>query len=285
VALTHMARFLHHDAPTQKFTTKILSQSPAISLLTSPITTHKTQRLPTRSLVQGPDFFALQKRTFVERNVVNVKNIDQIRMDLVSLIDEEIEGLAISKSENKFLEESGFQLEEKDGVVYLRKLVDNQNILVKFELPSDEYDENQEEEWPEEGEEEGAENERAEEEQQEEQQERTAKLASLDVEVERAVKGQPEKIFMECAVGKDKNIYLENLRFGDEKQRRLWFSDLSESLQERIYDYLDHLGLDENTANFIADYCDNFRARTTRDSLEKMKGFLRPAPSSSPRKK
>lgn len=167
------------------------------------------------------------------------------------------------------MEESGYQIteekrEEEDGeIVYtvLTKEANNTTIKISFRV-----DEEQEEEEDYENEDEG------EEEEEEEDYEDGEPVKNLRehpefeslprkhaVEIELTVqgkqKGQREgSFYLEGFAGVDNRLYLDEIvveKEGDEEASFCIFDDLSDEIQDRIYDYLDSLGVDDKLALFV----------------------------------
>jgi len=150
-------------------------------------------------------------------------------------------------------------------------------VNISFELPNDDLDlEEMDEklgEKQDEDDEEPNNNEGDEGEKEEKKKDDMDKSVYLQIEIETNSGGQSQKIFAEGAVSKDQNIYIENIRFG-ENDRRLWFNDLSEPLQERFFDWMDQIGLDAGTGMFILNYNLDFKSKSAINSLVKLKDFL-----------
>jgi len=203
-----------------------------------------------------------------------VKNdLQTISRDLVGAIEEEKkESIQVMEEQElqDFLKNAGFELEIKDESVILRKIAKNFSITLSFPLPEDEFNEQDVESKEEnEDDEERGENE---EEGETETQGQLEKSVELELIIENSVGEKVQKLQAECAVGKDRNFYLENIRFGEGK--RLWFSDLNSSLQEKLYEWLDGFGLDSNLANFVLEYRSGFKSQIAMNALDDFKSFL-----------
>jgi len=210
---------------------------------------------------------------------VKPNNLKAVIRDLTQLIEEEKETIDITeeKIHKEFLERNDFQLELSEKEAHLRKTVDNYSVHLSIELPNDDMDsdvgQNPEGEEEEKGEgEEGEENAQYD--------DRLERSISLDVIIE-SKKGN-QKMIAECAIAKDRNFYIENVRFG-ENERRLWFTDLSDSLQGSIFDWFENLGLNSETSNFILDYVSDYRSKSALSTLNKMQEFI--AVNTAPKKK
>jgi len=185
----------------------------------------------------------------------------------VTLADEEIEQIDTGNDDDtkQFFNSTGFLLEQHDDSISLKRKHDNQEIEISFALPTDEYEGPEQAETDPENTEEN----------QESGDDGMMKSVHLDVTIRAQGAPEGESIFLaECAIGKDRNVYLENMRIGGENERRLWLADLSETMQEKLYAYLEEVGLDSTTAGFISDYIDNFKGKAAVNSLQKLKGFL-----------
>jgi hypothetical protein len=212
-------------------------------------------------------------RFFTTTDVSIKSDLKTVTRDVVAAINEERDSLQPldPKDVNEFTKQTGFQIEEKDGVVYLRKNVDNYSVTLTFAIPDDDFqnvdEETGNEDQPnekEEGEEEGEEGE------EENPEDEIEKTVELELIVESLKGGKVVKLHSDLAIGKDRNIYVENIRFG-EKGNRLWTSDLNPPLQEKIYEFFESFKIDSDLANFVLEYRNGARSR---DALETLKTFL-----------
>jgi len=260
MALRNRAILLVHQ---NKFTRKILSQSPAISLLSRPITNRSSVSQVLFTPTSSVQNFATNTKA------VKTKQVDplvSLKKDLVSLIDEEIDSISVSDdSEIKsFLEETNFAMSEENNKIYFKKEIDNEKSLtVSFELPNDEFDEEQalmdEQREQEEGE------------QEEEEEPNMDRKIVLDLVIA-PKSGEP--LHAECSITKDKTFYIESIRFG-ENGRRLWVNDLSPTLSETFYNYFDTLGVGARTSSFISDYVESYKGDKAVDCLANFKKLIK----------
>jgi len=262
------------ELPINRFITRTLSTSPGISLLASPVRAADSQRILRNNFgVTNLIAPSIQRRDYAKEIAVE-GNIDTVRREMINLINKEILDISVpDETKESFLSDKKFQVEEQDQEVTLTKTSDSYRVHVKFPLPVDDYNDdddnspyNPEEEAPEEAPEE------EEEESEEQDQLQNNAILAFVVEIEHA-KPPMEKVIAECAIGRDRRVYIEGLRFGA-NERRIWLGDLNEDLQSQFYDYFKFLDIDDQMGAFILGYRREFRARTVVEGLKKMKGFL-----------
>jgi len=223
----------------------------------------------------APSFFSLNFSKEITPDQPG--NLQETSVDLVKLIDEERDSIQLieEKEMQEILDKRGFQIEIKEEIAYLRKAEPRFSVTLSFPLPNDEFDsgadevDEQQDQEGEDGEKEEKEENEEGEEDKEEDVTRMEKVVSVQALIETK---QGSKITAECAVSRDRNFYLENLRF--DKEKKLWFSDLSQILQERMFDWMDNIGMDQEMGGFISDYIADYRSKSAHQSLLKLKSFV-----------
>jgi len=213
----------------------------------------------------------LPQRSFVDRTVVSLNNdLPQVSTELVNLVDAEVESIetAAGESTQDFLDAFGFSLiENDDASISLQKIQDNDIVTISFTLPDDELEAEDEMDMKD------MENEDP------DQEQLPQRFVTLNVEIKRSSqKKQSQTVHFECAISKDKSLFIENIRAGDKTAPRLWFTELSDPLQEKMYTLLEKYGLGDRTVNFIADHVDNFKGKRATDTLNKFRDFLLSGP-------
>jgi len=212
------------------------------------------------------------------------ENLDDIAQDLIKLTEKEIQSIldedasSIQTERGKtWLEQSQYALrpvpENKEMLVLTRK-TGNTTVSVTFKKEYEETDENEDYEETGENEEGATEDTEAEviKDQQSEGQdwirsgdelpdrENFPQKHSLEIDIRIADKqGKPKgKLHMYAFSGLDDRLYVNEMLcendvsvVTEEKKTYCVFDDLSEAMQDRIYDYLDELGVDDRMAHFI----------------------------------
>jgi len=272
---------------TKRLTTKIMSCSAGISLLASQTLTSNYKNHSLRTITSPQLVLFSQRRGFVDRTVVQVtQNIDTVQRDLLSLINTELQELQNDDFDTQeFLSKTKFQLEEKGENIQLSKISDNSTVDLTFKIPTDEDEEQDisddtfrktlEEEEAEKELMEKEDKEDKDKEKEEEEEEETPQIDKLkDFKVVITRQNSQGQLHAECAIGNDRRLYIEAIRFS-EQSRRLFLEDLSDELVQKLYDYFHHLGIDDNTCAFIINYCDTSKLKTVTENLELLKSFVK----------
>jgi len=214
------------------------------------------------------------------------ENLDDIARDLIKLTEKEIQtileedGSSIQTERGKtWLEQSQYSLrpvpDNKDLLV-LTKKTGNTTVAVTFKKEYEEVDENEEdeEEYEEGTQTEAKEDTEAEIVKDEENEgqdwvrsgdelpgrEDFPQKHSLEIDIRIQDKqGVPKgKLHMYAFAGLDDRLYVNEMLCEndvsvqtEEKKSYCVFDDLSDAMQDRIYDYLDELGVDDRMAHFI----------------------------------
>lgn len=244
------------------------------------------------------------------------EELDDIREDLVKLTEKEISTIteedqnSIETQRGKnWLDQSGYTLqdvpEDKDSVM-LSKQIGNTSVIVTFAKDFEENEEEDEEEFAgEEGQEETpeevAETEEGEGVEQfirsgDELPDRQGLPAKHSLEIDIRIndkEGKPKgQIHMYGFAGLDDRLYINEMlsNVGPPKEKKptpeniseiddinmVIFDDLSTAMQDRVYDYLDELGVDDKMAHFIKVTVARERKESDIAFLNSFKEILKP---------
>lgn len=244
------------------------------------------------------------------------EELDDIREDLVKLTEKEISTIteedqnSIETQRGKnWLDQSGYTLqdvpEDKDSVM-LSKQIGNTSVIVTFAKDFEENEEEDEEELAgEEGQEETpeevAETEEGEGVEQfirsgDELPDRQGLPAKHSLEIDIRIndkEGKPKgQIHMYGFAGLDDRLYINEMlsNVGPPKEKKptpeniseiddinmVIFDDLSTAMQDRVYDYLDELGVDDKMAHFIKVTVARERKESDIAFLNSFKEILKP---------
>jgi len=174
------------------------------------------------------------------------ESVDVIERDVASLLQTELKtlyedvedaGKTIEDHQQEFIS-NGFTVEAADQEVKITKESQGRTVSVVWN-PSYNPPQQEEDEIPQDDEEEDAE--------PEYEYEDDGRIP-VDITV---TKGNSETLHLECGV---KNSALNVYKIGCDSESYVAVSDLSEDLQDRIYDYLTELGVGDETATLIQDY-------------------------------
>jgi len=178
-------------------------------------------------------------------------------------------------SQNNFLQKQKYEIiEGKEGEVTLKRSHANQTVTVIFNknepAESQEY-ENMEEEAAE-----------------------TAKETD-DLVAKEGQNGMPVKQTVQIEIsftdkkgkwvlggfaGKDNRLYIEDMSIAhgdeapDQSLEALPFESLSDELQDRIYDFLDEVAVDDQLAHFVKYYTAESETKSAVRFLENLKNFM-----------
>jgi len=258
-----------------------------------PVTGH-VQTIPQgenmpRTVIRGPESIADIK-----------KNISKLCDEEMQVL-KETEGLSDSIEFHlgkEYLERTKFSLEEsKEGIIKMTRTVDNQVVTVsfdRFEEPEMERDENEE------AGEENEENEEVEDEEAEEEEgEEVAAYQSgshtppapykHNIQIEIAFKNTDGstkgKWSMAGYAGKDNRLYITDMAVnkGDEPTQidpdiptqMIPFETLSDDLQDRLYDFLDEVGVDDQMAHFVKQYLIESEVKMASGFLQNLRDLMK----------
>eukprot|EP01103_Thecamoeba_quadrilineata_P005729 TRINITY_DN15497_c0_g1_i1.p1 TRINITY_DN15497_c0_g1~~TRINITY_DN15497_c0_g1_i1.p1 ORF type:complete len:270 (-),score=82.91 TRINITY_DN15497_c0_g1_i1:81-890(-) len=202
----------------------------------------------------------------------NQSNFKQVRDDLRNLLSKEIDDIFIkSEQEEAFLSSKNFKFEALDNVKrQLTRSVDGYTVDVTFDVPesldlSDSETEHHDDENIEESvnEEESA--------PAEGEQAATNSFIKLKVVVKKSEAASD--LHAQCVIGEDRRFYIETIQTS-EGPNPVWIADLSDEVQGRLYDFFDHLGLDDNFAEFAIVHTENQLASNAIGVLKNFSQFL-----------
>jgi len=240
---------------------------------------------------------ALKPKASTESRVVLAER------DLVALLGEELELIRqpnvdpetsetyppFEEAKSKFLKASGFSLSEdpEDGSVRLTKTVDDRTLVIEF--PRRETDDDfDDEEQPNQQQEDAQEAEVVDQEQDQEEghnHQPSTHVRELPFQIIVTTAGNKETCLNLAAYGAEDGSFivtdLAMLALGangspvyPNVSATVPVGDLSDSLQQKLIEYLDHLGVNENLIVFMFDSVDEQRISDADTSLEKFRRFL-----------
>jgi len=226
------------------------------------------------------------------------ESFDTIRSSIASLCDKEIQSIADFERDSihvnigeKFLKDSGFKITEErrsdemdeGNFAVLTKEMNNTSIKVSFRLEEEEQDEDDYQ-----NEEEGDEEEEEEEERENviplnehPEFESLPRKHSLRIELTIHGKGKEKEkegtFHLEGFSGIDNRLYINEIlveKTGDKEASHCVFDDLSDEIQDRIYDYLDSLEVDDKLALFVKQIVARKRSESDINFLKKFKQLI-----------
>jgi len=282
----------------QKFTNKYESIQPVRALDLLPARSFhssaflKDKKVDTKKVVTTTGTTTTQKTSAVvpdPRTVVRgPESLDDIKTNIVKLLDGEIQTvkdqtMAVdiqSDFTKQFLAKSRYEISEsKDGEVAMIRTHGPHKIKVTFnrsEEPEENYDDQEAE--PEEG---AAEDEDASD-LVERGDQRPASKQALTSEI--AFGDKEGKWILSGFAGKDNRLYIEDMSISHAKTKEeedeesleaLPFETLSDDLQDRIYDLLDEVNVDDQLAHFVKQYSLEAETKSAIKFFENLKGLLK----------
>jgi hypothetical protein len=194
-------------------------------------------------------------------------NFKQVCEELRKITDKEIEEIAVrSEEEKEFLETKNFTFEVLDGVKrQASRSVKGFTVNVIFEVPESlDIKEDIPEQNPDEPEAVSPEADQAQ-----------AEVPSY-IKLKVTVKSEDHTsdLQAQCVIGQDRRFYVETIQTSD-GPNPVWIYDLSEEFQQRLYDFFDHLGLDDQFANFAILHSENHFAQNAINHLKNLSKFLK----------
>lgn len=101
----------------------------------------------------------------------------------------------------------------------------------------------------------------------------------LDIEITYSSRTGKSKgqLRVEGFAGKDNRLYIESMsitREGEPKQPRIYFADLSDDMQDRIYEYLEEFHLDDSMAQFVKQQVARERSAEDIEFLKEFKNLI-----------
>jgi len=256
------------------------------------------------------DHSADKNKNVVEKSgkqVAVVSKMETIKKELVTVINEELAELKrVEDPEDvdtsKWLETNKYQIEVKDGVVNLKRNDKAYNVTITFDsFPDEEAAEasarekdniNQREKDEEEEEEEAedvidgkeVDGEAGAADDKSYKHPMRADIAILDKQGKtkgtfsfQGVAGSDGRLYVDmivCTTDVPKAVPGSEETMFDSNAPQLEFDSLSQDMQDKIYDLLDEVGIDDNMAVFVQDYVEQSTSRIQRDFMENMKKVL-----------
>lgn len=201
--------------------------------------------------------------------------LGEFKKEVTKLIDQEVkESSSALDPAAKFLAEFNYKLFVSDGVATLKRTQGKQVVELSFAVEEDEEGDNEEKE--------------EEEESEEEEEETAEEFQARDVDPLMGVQDLyiPTEVKI-TIVDKDKEVssmslacsafesrfFIDTLYSADGKNS-VHFEQLSDGLQEKIYDYLESLKLDHRLGTFIFEYTRNYHAHKSAQVLSDLKQFV-----------
>jgi len=242
-----------------------------------------------------------QPRTVVRQP----ESLDDIKVGISKLLDEEIESvkenaLAIETQQDivkQFLARTKFEVTEgKEGDVIMKRIHGDHVITVTFNKDEPVDDEVDSENEPNAAEEEDGKEADASGQEAEAAGGTFPQKQAVNIEV--AFSNKPLKWILGGFAGKDNRLYIEDMSLATEEQTKkmaetpvnpllkestappsvdaIPFESLADNLQDRIYDFLDEIGVDDQLAHFIKVYTVTAEAKTAVKFLENLKEVIKP---------
>jgi len=262
-----------------KKSTATLEQSrPSLSTMTKSVVspTPCSSQAP-RTVVRGPE------------------DLESIKANISKLLEQEIEtvkeeALAVeihSDVTKQFLAKTKYEITDgKEGEVSLKRTQGNQTITVVFNR--NEPSESQEFEQMEED----AEGSAKENEELVSKDEASAGAIPVkqSVQIEVAFNDKKGKWVLGGFAGKDNRLYIEDMSIApsaeeatssEQSLEAIPFESLSDELQDRIYDYLDEVAVDDQLAHFVKYYTAECETKSAVKFLENLKDLMKSTPPKS----
>lgn len=231
--------------------TRVASAARRIS---APISRNAVVVCVTRSAARG---FATGKGSVVPASK-DKESVDKIKTSLVTLVNEELaarkdqdnEGTPMWELAQKWASDSGFEIAENvEGEVTMTRKVGNHTVTVKFNPNDDLSDLEENEQPPAHDEEEGEEGEN-------QMEGARPKDIHFEVKVQFGDKGD---LTLSAFTGEDNRLYVDALAARDSlaedaKVREFDWYSLGDDTQDRMYDFFDKLGVDDQLAHYVKQY-------------------------------
>jgi len=226
------------------------------------------------------------------------ESIDDIKMGISKLLEEEIESvkenaLAIETQQDivrQFLARTKYEITEgKEGDIIMKRTQGDHTVTITFNRDEPVDEEMEQENEPAQAEAE----EQKEEGQTDEPGGSFPQKQSVNIEITFANK--PLKWILGGFAGKDNRLYIEDMSLATEEQTKkmadtnpmkdgiappsvdaIPFESLADNLQDRIYDFLDEVAVDDQLAHFIKVYTVTAEAKVAVKFLENLKEVIKP---------
>jgi len=263
---------------------KAIPIDPKLQQAKKPTATMEPPKVATSSSVRSVANIPTTSTGAAPRTVVRgPEDLEAIKANISKLLEQEIEtvkdeALAVDAHTDitkQFLAKTKYEIiEGKEGEVTLKRSHANQTVTVIFNknepAESQEY-ENMEEEAAE-----------------------TAKETD-DLVAKEGQNGMPVKQTVQIEIsftdkkgkwvlggfaGKDNRLYIEDMSIAhgdeapDQSLEALPFESLSDELQDRIYDFLDEVAVDDQLAHFVKYYTAESETKSAVRFLENLKNFM-----------
>lgn len=207
---------------------------------------------------------------------VDTLSLGEFKKEVTTLIDQEVkESSSALDPAAEYLAELNYKLVVADGVATLKRTQGKQVVELSFAVE-------------EEGEKEESE-EKEDEEESEEEEETAEEFEALDVNPLMGVQDlyiptevkitivdkmneEVSSMSLSCSAYESR-FFIDTLYSADGKNS-VHFEQLSEGLQEKIYDYLESLKLDQRLGTFIFEYTRNYHAHKSAQVLSDLKQFV-----------
>jgi len=259
----HSSVFLKDKKDTKKVVT---------TTATATATTQKSSAIVAepRTVVRGPE------------------SLEDIRSNIAKLLDGEIQTVKDqsmtvdiqSDFTKQFLAKSKYEVSEtKEGEVTLIRSHGPHRVKITFSR-TEEQDENYDDQ--EQGAEEGCVEDEDSRDLVERGDQRPASKQALTIEI--AFADKEGKWVLSGFAGKDNRLYIEDMSISHAKTKEeedeesleaLPFETLSDDLQDRIYDLLDEVNVDDQLAHFVKQYCAEAETKSAIKFFENLKGLLK----------
>jgi len=231
------------------------------------------------------------------------ESVDDIKTGISKLLDEEIESVkenalpVDSQSDiiKQFLARTKYEVSEgKDGDIIMKRTQGEHTVTITFN--KDEPVEDEMENMP--GQAGETENEPAAEEEDEKDAQSKEEGGSFPqkqaVNIEVQFGSKPTKWVLGGFAGKDNRLYIEDMSITTEEDHKkmaevtaanqstapsvdaIPFESLADNLQDRIYDFLDELAVDDQLAHFVKSYTMAAEAQSAVKFLENLKNLIKP---------
>lgn len=209
---------------------------------------------------------------------VDSLSLSEFKKEVTTLIDQEVkESSSALDPAAEYLAELNYKLVVSDGVATLKRTQGKQVVELSFAVEEEEEGENDEGE------------EKEEEEGSEEEEETAEGFEAQDVDPLMGVqdlyiptevkitivdKMNKEVSSMSLACSAFEGRFFVDTLYSADGKNSVHFEQLSEGLQEKIYDYLESLKLDHRLGTFIFEYTRNYHAHKSAQVLSDLKQFV-----------
>ena len=220
-------------------------------------------------------------------------NLRTLKRDIARIIDEDTADLAAAPDQGllDYVKEQALRItQDKEGLIKLTRTVGDYNLTVHFmpDVDDEEGGPDGEEDKPEdeEGEEGKAEGE-------EEEDETRLPSHQWEVDITNTVAPQHSTIRLACITSKQGQYSVEAVTFdpppatsatqqqqqmdltaGMDERKQLYFDELSEATQDKMFELLESMSVDDKLGQFVQHYAQVVRTQQYLDKLKMLKQFL-----------